>query len=187
MKKYLEVFKIENNKYLNYPNLIDKMKRLIVLLIIGLVSLGCIAPTLNQASFAEFDSLKEKFGVTNAFSSNTIVMNDYINQLSLLRSRSSLNLASVLDAELYSANAFYYYSLSNQLMRVVTLNNCDQKDRIDLERYLNFTISNSQTALQKIDALLFTDTVNLKINQRDVIEQIKISASEDLIRLDEIC
>lgn len=163
------------------------MKKILLVLVISMFFFGCIAPTLEQATFNDFDDLKEKFGVYNAFSSNTIVMNDYINQLSLLRSRSSLNLASVIDAELYSAKAFYYFSLSNQSMRIITLNNCNQKDKLDLQRYLNFTISNSEMALQKIDSLLFTDTVHLKINQRDVIEQIKISAQENLMQLDEVC
>lgn len=159
---------------------------LFFLLIIGLFLFGCIAPVANQATFEEFNLLKEKYGVENSFSPNSIIMNDYISELSELRVRSSFNLATVIDAELYSAKSFYYFSLANQKI-MASISNCSQNQRSEIQRNFRFASENSSIAISKIDAVLFTDSVNLRENQRELMLEISEQSQLVLREINSIC
>lgn len=163
------------------------MKKILLIIAVLIMLFGCISPTLNQATFSDLEEIQKEFGVTDFYSPNTIIMNDYINDLSELRVRSSLSLASVIDAEIYSSKAFYYYSLSNQVSRVISLNNCNEKSKLELKNYLELSIKNSEIAIQKINSLLFFDTIHLKVNQKEIMTEINLESQKNLIKLDEIC
>ncbi len=163
------------------------MNKLFVIILASLLIFGCISPTLEQSTFEDFNFLKEKYEVTQAFSVNTIIMNDYISELSIMRSKSSFNLAAVIDAEIPSAKAFYYYSLANQNIRLISINNCSENDKLTIRQNLNLAISNSNLAINKINSLLFIENSNLRENQKEVLEEIKTNSENALIELNSFC
>lgn len=159
---------------------------LIICLVVGLLVFGCISPVSNQATFEEFNELKDEYGVVNSFSPNISIMNDYISDISELRARSSFNLATVIDAEIYSAKSFYYYSIANQKTSLV-LGNCSQNQRIEIQRYFRFARDNSDIAINKIDLVLFVDGQNLRENQRELMQEINDYSINILREINSIC
>ncbi len=70
---------------------------------------GCTAPTqTDKEALSKFTLLQQKYFVVSGYSSSITTMNDYISELSLLRSKSGGESAKIIEAELYSAEAFYY-------------------------------------------------------------------------------
>lgn len=163
------------------------MKKIVIILALALLMMGCISPAFEQASFDEFENLKESYEVENSFSPNLILMNDYIIDLTELRTRSSFNLAGIIEAEIFSAKSFYYYSLANKSANLVVINNCKEKQRIDIENYYNLSEQNANIAIQKLSSLNEGDLSSLRENQLGLIEQIKSNSEGYLEKLNNFC
>lgn len=164
------------------------MKKIVIFLVVLLfLIIGCISPTLNQASFEDFEDLKENYEVKNSFSPNLILMNDYIIDLTELRTRSSFNLAAVIDADIYSAKSFYYYSIAGKTINLITINKCTQKERNDIMNYYNLAEENANVAIEKLRVLSETDLSNLRENQLELIEQIKANSQGYLQNINNFC
>jgi hypothetical protein len=64
---------------------------------------------LNEAqAIQEMNKLKEKYGVTEAYSTNEAKMNDYLSELSVLAAKTDEGGTKVIQSELYSGLTFYY-------------------------------------------------------------------------------
>ncbi|MFA5931036.1 MAG: hypothetical protein WC821_01860 [archaeon] len=71
---------------------------------------GCVTPVDEQKNFDALAKLQTTYLVKTGFSSNLSTMSDYINLLSELKSKTSGSAGKVIEAELYSAQTFYYYN-----------------------------------------------------------------------------
>lgn len=176
-------------KNLNKKNIVILviMKIILILIVLVIFSFGCISVNPNQASFEEFNSLKEKYGVENNFSPNTNLMNDYISELSDLKTRSSFNLSMVIDAELHSSKAFYYYSISNQRLSELNSSNCSLSKKNELITFLRLANKNAIIAKNKIDAILFIDLENIRENQSELMNEINVISNTIINEINFIC
>ncbi|VVB75390.1 Uncharacterised protein [uncultured archaeon] len=82
---------------------------IVVLIAVLFVFFGCTAQS-DDKSLAQFSALQAKYSVSENFSTSQATMNTYISALAELRGKSSGSPAKIIDAELYSAQAFYYFN-----------------------------------------------------------------------------
>jgi len=158
------------------------MKKLVIILAILLVlSLGCTEIKDDATVMLGFTKLKQDYGVKEAFSPNIITMNDYINDLSVLRSESSIFVSKTLDAELASAQSFYYLLLAYEESSKVDFfpAKCslqeirNSKSYLQTSKYLNLSIKRSDVASELLVSLNATELEHLRANQLLIIKQYK--------------
>jgi hypothetical protein len=163
------------------------MKVIIILLVLFTLIFGCTG--LETATNNDFNLLKEQYGVTDAFYPDLDIMNSYITDLSLLRSKSVMSLSRVIDVELYSAQSFYYFSKSLEESSKINygLNFCNSKSYKNTLIYLGLSKNYSQKANFALTQVLPTDMYLLKTNQSEVINNFYNLANEYMLALEELC
>ncbi len=163
------------------------MKIIIAILAIFIISFGCIGP--ETATNNDFTLLKEQYNVTDTFYPDLDIMNSYITDLSLLRSKSNLTLSRVIDVELYSAQSFYYFSKSLEESNQINYGSdlCNSKSYKNTLMYLDFSKNYSQKANSALTQVLPTDVYLLKTNQSEVINNFYNLANEYKLTLEELC
>ena len=147
---------------------------------------GCTQPQNEGKSLLELEQLKAKYGITENFSSSVSEMNDYVNELSLLRAKSGGNAANTIDAELYSAQSLYY--LLKSLDASVALGNfnvnCNSAEARTLKSFATLSISAADKALAVITQV---NPSSLRSNQAESIQDYKTSAQGLRDEIERIC
>ena len=143
-----------------------------VLLVALLFSLGCVNIGGDQKSLEDFSKLEQKYFVKEAFSTNPSSMNDYISELSLLRSHASGSSAKVMEAEIYSAESFYY--LNKALTGSISLNyqslKCSSVETKQVISSITDASLSVQKAIEKLQSLSETEKSYLRVNQLDLVK-----------------
>jgi hypothetical protein len=162
------------------------MKKIVIFLGAIFFLFGCTIGT-NGSTENEFYNLKQEFMVEESFNPNLNVMNSYINELSILRSKSDVSMVRVLDFELASAKAFYYFSkgLGQSSKINYFSDHCNSIDYRETISYLNLAVKNSNNAKEII--LLPNEIPFLRENQQNVINEINIFAKELLSSIRSTC
>ena len=129
-----------------------KMKKIIIILVCFALFFGCTNP-VNPATDTEFNDLKKDFGVEVGFVSDIDIMNSYIIELSILRSRSNIPLSDVIDVELSSAQSFYYLTKAfNESSQInYSKNHCQSQYYKNTLTYLDLTINHSNKEYNILD------------------------------------
>lgn len=89
------------------------MKKEIIVSIFALflvMLFGCTFLPTDSKALIELTSIKEKYGVTDNFSTSSQTMSEYISEISKLQSK---NNTTLIRFELYSSQAFYYLIKAN--------------------------------------------------------------------------
>jgi len=81
---------------------------IVIFTLFAVLLFGCTSTQTDKESLSKLSLLEQKYFMVNGYSSSVTTMNDYISELSLLRSKAGGDSAKVIEAELYSAEAFYY-------------------------------------------------------------------------------
>jgi hypothetical protein len=166
------------------------MKKVIIsvlaVLALLVIASGCVSLTPNQATLREFETLKQEYAPT-AFPTNTSVLSDYISELSVLRTRSSLSVANVVDAELNSANAFYYYNLALSEFNKINFSSCDAKTVNQTKSFVALTKNHSENASTIIQIINSAEKAYLNPNQRELVEYYAQSAESIKTELQDGC
>jgi len=172
------------------------MKKLVIILAILLVlSLGCTEIKDDATVMLGFTKLKQDYGVKEAFSPSTVIMNDYINDLSVLRTGSSRFISKTLDAELASAQSFYYLLLAYEESLKIDFfpNSCNlqeirnSKSYLQTSKYLDLSIKRSNDAAELLVSLNATELEHLRANQLLMIKQYKEQSESLMGDLKGIC
>lgn len=155
------------------------MKIIYVLLcsFLFLILFGCVNTSDPTNEILE---IQTEFGVKDAFSPDTEVMNLYINELELLKSQNFV-FDSVLENELSSAKAFYYFSKAIEQSKLIDYgnNHCNSQAYNQTINYLDLVVKESS----KVN----TNEYLFRPNQAQIVQGINITAKEMVSFLVEIC
>jgi len=154
----------------------------IVLMALILLMLGCVNPQSEKQAFEKMNLLQQKYLIKENFSTNQAIMNDYINELSLLKGQNPGEEGKIIEAELYSAQTFYY--LNKALISSTSIDyqklSCSAKEvketisSINLaEEYQKKTVSSIQTLSEDQQKNLRTNQLETVKNYEQTISQIK--------------
>jgi hypothetical protein len=135
------------------------------------MTLGCTIQSDPQ-TLVSFVKLQSKYGVKEAFSSNLFTMNDYISELSALKTQSSIGLAKTITAEIYSAQAFYYLNktLSESSQINYTSIKCSSKEVMSILSSVTLAKDNAENAITALGGLSDSEKKNLRVNQLDDVK-----------------
>ena len=156
------------------------MKKMIIILLILLVlSIGCTGTKDDATVMFEFTKLKQDYGVNEAFSPDATVMNDYINDLSELRAESSVFVSKVLDAEINSAQSFYYLITAYESSREIDFfpSKCslqeirNSKNYLQTSKYIKLSIKRSSDATDLLASLNAAELEHLRSDQLLMVKQ----------------
>jgi hypothetical protein len=153
---------------------------LIALLFLGLF--GCTSPQAEKDNLTKFTSLQQKYFVVAGYSSSLTTMNDYISALSLLRASSTGSSAKIIEAELYSAQAFYY--LNKTMVDSAPIDykqiKCNSTEVKNIISTINLASEYSAKAVIAINGLnadqqtaLRTNQLQTVLGQQESINEIK--------------
>ncbi|MFA6065016.1 MAG: hypothetical protein WCW44_06435 [archaeon] len=144
---------------------------------------GCTAPTqTDKEALSKLGVLEQKYFVVNGYSSSITTMNDYISELSLLRSKSSGESARIIEAELYSAETFYY--LNKTIIDSAPINSkqikCSSNEVQEIISSVTLAFDYSTKAINSINSLseeakksLRENQLQIVLGQQEEINQIK--------------
>jgi|GEM_PF-1406359 len=143
---------------------------------------GCTTTQTDKEALFKFSLLQQKYFVSNGYSSNLTTMNDYVSELSLLAAKSGGESAKIIEAELYSAEAFYY--LNKTIVQSVSIDSkqikCSSNEVKEIITSVKLASDYSSKAVISISALtvdqqnsIRTNQSNLVLGQQEEIEQIK--------------
>jgi hypothetical protein len=166
------------------------MKKIIIpillMLVILAVASGCVSLVPNQATLQEFQSVKTKYAPI-AFPTTTGALGDYISELSLLRTRSSLSVANVTDAELNAVQAFYYYNLTINEFTKLNFSSCDAKIVNQTEAFAGLTKKYADLAIASYNLTSSSERAYLNPNQAELNEYMLVSAENINIEIQNNC
>ncbi len=150
----------------------------LVVLALFVLSFGCTTSNLGSVSSQDLSLLQEKYGVKDNFSPNLGVMNNYVSELSVLRARSSLGITNVLEAELNSAQAFYYFQKAISESQLITTEKdfCSSKEFIDVKNYIELSLNYSNKAVNLISSFNLEELSLLRTDQLEIVSQLKSDA-----------
>lgn len=143
-------------------------KFVLIISLILLVSLiGCIGQT-DPATESKLQNLKEKYGVGAAFIPNAQVMSSYNNELALLKAKSNSRL---VEAEFYSAQAFYYLMQATEEFSNVDFANdsCKVTNLIKAYNYSSLGKEAAGKAADAIKSLSVEEKEKLRQNQLEMV------------------
>lgn len=167
------------------------MKHIIVFFAIALFLFGCTVPSPNDSVYLkEFNEIKSNHNMENGFFADQLAMNSYLNDLSELRGSILFGEAgNVIQAEIETANAFYY--LVKALSESGSLDfyniNCNDLRIKNTIIYANNAIENSANAERTISGLNDNLKENLRENQLEVVKEYKQNAEQIKMAINELC
>jgi hypothetical protein len=172
------------------------MKKVIIILVILLLfSLGCTSSKDDGTVMLEFTKLKQDYGIKESYSPDLGVMNDYVNDLSELRGESSMFISKLLDAEIASAQSFYYLLLAHEesleidffptLCSIQEVRN--SKNYLQTKKYISLSIKKSNVAAELLATLNAGELEQLRSNQLLLVKQYKEQAESLSLDLTGIC
>ena len=148
-----------------------KIKLILPILILAMLLFGCIGAQDDSKSFSQFSALKTKYYLTEGFSSNNATMNDYISDLSALRTKTAGSSQKVLDAEIYSARTFF--ELSKAVSQSAQINftpiKCSSIEVKNTILSLNNAFADFENAQKALNALNEKELSYLRAGQKEMV------------------
>jgi len=172
------------------------MKKIIIILVVLLVlSLGCTQTKDDGTVMLEFTKLKQEYGIKDSYSPDIDIMNNYINDLSELRAESSVFVSKVLDAEINSAQSFYYLLIAYETSQGIDSfpAQCsiqkvrNSKNYLETMKFISLSIQKSEDAADLLVSLSAQELDHLKSDQLLLVKQYAQSAENLEVELNGIC
>jgi hypothetical protein len=160
------------------------MKKFLLLIIILSITFlfGCTNTSVTEQDFQE---LKKDFFVEDAFNPNMEIMNDYLNELSLLRKNSSGRISTIIDYEIASAQSFIYLTKAIDESRKLSKPYCNTIEYKNTISLLNLSIIFSQKTETII--LLPNEETFLRNEQKQFNNNNQTMAKELLSSIKSVC
>ncbi len=154
----------------------------IITILLILLTFGCIETGTNDS--ARINHLKEKYSMQTAFSQNDEIMLAYINDLVLENMNSNL-----ANAELYSAQSFYYVLMSMKQASNIQIisENCKSPYLIKSYQAAKLSESAAIKAIEKINSLSKNEQELLRVGQKEMIEEYLTVAQQIKTELKQAC
>jgi hypothetical protein len=136
------------------------MKKKLIFLFILIFGLLVFFVFFGQSNLSKDDFLKIKNSYSSEFfPTNSLVLNDYIQDLSSKRSFFSLDSIQLVDAELNSAKVFYFYLISIQTYQDSSMS-CNEKRNL-IKNYYNSSLNHKNSFNSSYSKIIFQDQKNL--------------------------
>ncbi len=146
------------------------------LIAFGLVLFGCTAldPNAEKKSLEQFSKLQKSYGVEENFSPVLGNMNDYITDLAVVAQSAPISTKKFIEAELYSAESFYYLNKALNESRIIDFANikCSAKEVKSTRDMINLAASYNEKASTAVATLSESELKNLRANQSEIIAGI---------------
>jgi hypothetical protein len=161
----------------------------VMLLLAAVFVLGCNVPQNDPQAMVKFEELKIKYGIEHIFSPNASDMSSYISELSSLRGKSSLSAAKVIDAELYSAQGFYYLSkaLSESSAIDYIAAKCSAPEIKNASSFARLSSEASAKAAAAISSLNAEELKHMRASQLEMVKEYATSADQLTAAIKQIC
>ena len=152
----------------------------IVLIALIFLTLGCVSPQAEKQAVEKMNLLQQKYLIKENFSTNQTTMNDYINELSMLKSQNLGGEGKIIEAELYSAQAFYYLNKALILSTSIDYQklSCSSKEVKETISSINLAEEYQQKAVSLIQSLSGDQQKNLRTNQFETINNYEQTISQ---------
>lgn len=133
--------------------------------------LGCAVSDPESKSLASFEKAQDKYGADISLPVSSSAINDYVTELSALRSRASGSAGKLIEAELYSAQSFLY--LNKAIVASSSLDyssvSCSAKSVRDIVSSLKLADSFQKKAVIALNSLSSSEKRQLRPNQTEEI------------------
>ena len=161
---------------------------ILLICIAGLLLFGCTMQS-DSESLKDFEELKIRFEMQKGFSPNLITMNDYLIELSALRAKSVGSAGKILDAEISSAQAYFYLASALNASNAIDYLSpkCSSKEVKTTQDFVFLSIKSANDAITKLSALSAQELSNLRENQLEAAKGYKERALEISDYLNQIC
>jgi hypothetical protein len=158
-------------------------------LLLFLTLFGCVSPQTEKDNLTKFTTLEQKYFVVSGYSSSLANMNDYISELSLLKAKTNGESGKVIEAELYSAQAFYY--LNKTMIDSASINykqiKCNSTEVKDLISTIKLASDYSAKSVTAVSALSAEQQNSIRPNQLLIAQGNQQSISEIKKFFDDKC
>jgi len=161
-----------------------------VLLIFAVASIsGCTTSQNDPQALVKFEQLKIKYGIEQQFSPNISDMSGYLSDLSALRGKSAGSAAKIIDAELYSAQSFYYLSkaLSESSQIDLTAAKCSASEIKNATTFAKLSSDTAAKATAAISSLSTEELKHMRTNQLDAVKEYGSNAAQLTAAIKQIC
>lgn len=147
-----------------------KTKLLFALGLLIVLLLGCTVQNDSQA-LGKFTALEQKYFVTNGYISNPERMNEYASALAELKAKTTGGPAKIIEAEVFSVNAFNY--LNQTIIASTTITpqtKCFSKEIMSAIKLINIANENATKAVSLIQNLSDAEKKSLRANQLETVQ-----------------
>jgi len=163
----------------------------ISLILFSVLLFGCTAldPNAEKKSLEQFSKLQKSYGVEDSFSPILGTMNDYITDLAVVASSAPAGTKKFIDAELFSASAFYYLNRALDESQLVDYQNlrCSAIEVKSTMELINMASTYQAKAVLAISTLTEGELKNLRLNQLGTVKGFDNQISQIKAFFDEKC
>jgi len=144
---------------------------LIVLVLALFMLFGCTTQS-DEKTLLQFATLQAKYSVNENFSTSQATMNSYISSLAELRGKAGGSAAKIIDAELYSAQAFFYFNKALAEQTAVSYPDvvCSLKEVKSLMSDLTLASNYVGKAVTALSGLSESEKSKLRTNQLEMMQ-----------------
>lgn len=159
----------------------EKLVVLVLLIALLFAFFGCTTQSDDKA-LNQFSTLQTKYSVKENFSTSQNTMNSYISGLAQLRGNAGGSAAKIISAELYSAQAFYYYNKALAEQTSISYPDvvCSLKETKALMSDVKLAADYAQKAVTALNGLSDSEKSNLRANQLEMMKNylVQIQATQ---------
>lgn len=149
----------------------SKVALALALLGVALLTLGCTQTISDKDAYSGLNALEVKYSAVDSLPTQNTQLNDYISALATLRSKSGGSAAKVIDAELFSAQAFYYQNNALLLAAGLDAQNmrCSSKDVKAAIAQIGLAQDSYSKAVAAINSLFGDESTHLRQGTLDAV------------------
>ncbi len=161
----------------------------IALALLFLSFIGCTSSPNDLKYLDNLSKLQQKHGVSSAFSVNLATMNDYISEAAVLAGSASPASKKIIEAEIYSAQAFYYLNkaLDDSQSLPYPIQSCTSKEFKSALSSASLSKDYIAKAVISISSLSDNDKAHLRAGQLEVVKGYEEKADALILGLKEKC
>jgi len=165
--------------------------KILVILSVLLIALafGCLGVSNETETYDKLHALEQKYFVTQNYSSNLASMNDYINELVQLKSKTTGASGKVIEAEIYSAQTFYYLQKALVDSTAIDYQNilCSSSEVKATYASAKLAKSSSKNAINSLSGLSDKEKLNLRENQLSFVNGYIVQIDQIIKFFDDEC
>lgn len=183
MGKKLFFYLIKNNSLKRFNNtftlIINRMKLINFFSLITIVLLlsGCILT--NPDSTEQIIELQKKYFVENGFTTNQVIMSEYVSALAELKTNSSMDSMKLIEAEIFLAESFTYYNKALSASEKISFPviNCHAQETKEFTNFVDLATKSVSATEEIYLSINSSQKEKLRDNYFELLSEIKENVS----------